>query len=250
MKIKYSQVLLATLFLSLLPLHAANGLEGRWKGTARHSDTAAVEFWLNIKDGVSLSVTMDINPANAAKMGFSGGIVGMELTGVDNSGDTLSWTVPVTNREIACRTRQSGTDTLEGECRQGEAVIAVRLDRTDESLAAAATIELVHNSAAEERYTRAVERVPLAIKADDFELFESYFVPTTVGMQPNELWRGALGVLLKFGPVHRIEFSEMDGDAAFVKVHFQNASRELVVQFGDKDKLRELSYVPPTAPVQ
>jgi len=249
MNVKYLQISIAALFLGQLPLHAEKGLEGRWKGTARHSDTDAVEFWLNVKAGENLSITMDIDPDNAAKMGFSGGIVGMPITGVNSTNETLSWTVPIPDREVTCRTQPSDADTLEGECRQGEAVIPVLLKRTDESLAAAASIEVLSGSPAEERYVRAVERIVQAIKADDRALFESYFTPTTIGMQPNEMWRGALGILLKFGPVHRIEFSEMDGDAAFVKVHFQRAAREMVVQFDDAGKLRELSYVPPTNPV-
>lgn len=109
------------------------------------------------------------------------------------------------------------------------------------------TVELVSASADQERFVSAVNKVLQAVTAKDNERFESYFTTTTVGMQPPELWRRAFVVLGKFGDVHKIEFSEMDGDAAFVKVHFARAVREFVVQLDDKGKLRELSYVPPPA---
>lgn len=116
------------------------------------------------------------------------------------------------------------------------------------SAAAAAqkpTVEQVAGTPEQERFVSAVHRVLEAVTARDNARFESYFTKTTIGMQPPELWQRAFVVLSKFGDVRKIEFSEMDGDAAFVKVHFERAEREFVVQLDEEGKLRELSYVPP-----
>jgi hypothetical protein len=92
-----------------------------------------------------------------------------------------------------------------------------------------------------------VEQVVEALDAKDYERFESYFTESTIGLQPDELWRGAFGVLAKFGKVTRLDFSRRDeaSGGAFVKVQFERAVREVFVRLSREGKLRELTYVPP-----
>jgi hypothetical protein len=110
------------------------------------------------------------------------------------------------------------------------AVMAVAVEKTNEAA-----------------FVDAVERVVKALEKKDYDTFEGYFTEVTKGLQPNELWRGAFGVLGKFGRVQRLEFSELDegSGGAFVKVYFENATREVFVRLTDENKIRELTYVPP-----
>ncbi len=61
-----------------------------------------------------------------------------------------------------------------------------------------------------EDFLSAVELVLKAIEAEDYEAFESYFSENTRGLQPDQLWRGAIGLLRKFGPIESFEFREID----------------------------------------
>ena len=101
--------------------------------------------------------------------------------------------------------------------------------------------------ASEAAFVDAVERVVKALEEKDYETFESYFTEVTKGLQPDEIWRAASGVLGKFGDVQKVEFSELDegSGGAFVKVHFEKATREMFVRLTDEDKIREFTYVPP-----
>jgi hypothetical protein len=103
---------------------------------------------------------------------------------------------------------------------------------------------------AESEFVRAVERVVEALDAKDYERFESCFTESTIGLQPDELWQGAFGVLAKFGKVTRLDFSRRDeaSAGAFVKVQFERAVREVFVRLSREGKLRELTYVPPPDP--
>lgn len=95
------------------------------------------------------------------------------------------------------------------------------------------------------KFVAALELVIKALSANDYEKFETYFTKNTVGMQPNELWPAAKGVLTKFGNVKRLEFSQLEGEGAFVKMHFEQATREVFIRLDEQNKIRELTYVPP-----
>ena len=100
-----------------------------------------------------------------------------------------------------------------------------------------------------EDFLGAVEHVVKAIEAEDYETFESYFSENTRGLQPDQLWRRAFGLLRKFGRIKTLEFREMDegSGGAFVIVTFENAKRDVFVRLSKKTgKIRELTYVPPT----
>ena len=64
--------------------------------------------------------------------------------------------------------------------------------------------------------------------------------------QPEELWQSAGVLIHKFGKIGGIELARSDTDAkgVFVKVTFENATRELFVRMKD-GKVRQLDYVPP-----
>ncbi len=96
-------------------------------------------------------------------------------------------------------------------------------------------------------FVDAVKRVVKNLEDKDYQAFESLFTDVTKGLQPDELWRAALGVLGKFGNVQKVEFSELDegSGGAFVKVYFETATREMFVRLTDEGKIRELTYVPP-----
>jgi len=96
-------------------------------------------------------------------------------------------------------------------------------------------------------FVDAVKRVVKNLEDKDYQAFESLFTEVTKGLQPDQLWRAALGVLGKFGNVQKVEFSELDegSGGAFVKVYFEEATREMFVRLTDEDKIRELTYVPP-----
>ena len=96
-------------------------------------------------------------------------------------------------------------------------------------------------------FADAVKRVVKNLEDKDYQAFESLFTDVTKGLQPDELWRAALGVLRKFGNVQKVEFSELDegSGGAFVKVYFETATREMFVRLTDEGKIRELTYVPP-----
>ena len=101
----------------------------------------------------------------------------------------------------------------------------------------------------QEDFLSAVEHVVKAIEAEDYETFEGYFSENTRGAQPDELWRGAFGLLQKFGKIKKLDFREMDegSGGAFVIVTFENAKRDVFVRLSKKTgKIRELTYVPPT----
>ena len=99
----------------------------------------------------------------------------------------------------------------------------------------------------EKVFVDAVKRVVENLEDEDYQAFERLFTDVTKGLQPDELWRAALGVLEKFGNVQKVEFSELDGgsEGAFVKVYFEEATREMFVRLTDENKIRELTYVPP-----
>ena len=99
----------------------------------------------------------------------------------------------------------------------------------------------------EAAFVDAVKRVVKNLEDKDYQAFESLFTEVTKGLQPDELWRAALGVLGKFGDVQKVEFSELDegSGGAFVKVYFEEATREMFVRLTDENKIRELTYVPP-----
>ena len=96
-------------------------------------------------------------------------------------------------------------------------------------------------------FVDAVDRVVKALEVDDYEKFESFFTEVTKGRQPDELWRGAQGVIYKFGKIQKLELSELDEGfgGAFVKVTFERAVREVFVRLTDELKIRELTYVAP-----
>ena len=99
----------------------------------------------------------------------------------------------------------------------------------------------------EAAFVDAVKQVVKNLEGKDYQAFESLFTDVTKGLQPDELWRAALGVLGKFGDVQKVEFSEFDegSGGAFIKVYFETATREMFVRLTDEDKIRELTYVPP-----
>ncbi len=99
----------------------------------------------------------------------------------------------------------------------------------------------------ESAFVDAVKRVVKNLEDKDYQAFESLFTEVTKGLQPEELWRAAFGVLGKFGNVQKVEFSELDegSGGAFVEVYFETATREMFVRLTDEDKIRELTYVPP-----
>ncbi len=99
----------------------------------------------------------------------------------------------------------------------------------------------------EKVFVDAVKRVVENLEDEDYQAFERLFTDVTKGLQPDELWRAALGVLEKFGNVQKVEFSELDegSGGAFVKVYFEEATREMFVRLTDENKIRELTYVPP-----
>ncbi|MCI0485330.1 MAG: hypothetical protein L0229_01890 [Blastocatellia bacterium] len=96
-----------------------------------------------------------------------------------------------------------------------------------------------------DRFVRAVERVVAALDAEDYSKFESLIDKGVTSISAQELWPAARGILAKFGKVQKVEFSEFDGDGAFVKVQFERAKREVYVRLNDQDKFIELTYVPP-----
>jgi len=96
-------------------------------------------------------------------------------------------------------------------------------------------------------FVGAVERVVETVADKDYDAFEALFTEVTKGMQPDELWRGAFGVVGKFGAIQKVEFSELDESSggAFVKVFFERATREVFLRLTEDRKIEELTYVPP-----
>ena len=111
----------------------------------------------------------------------------------------------------------------------------------------AAAIAIATEPPEQATFADAVKRVVKNLEDKDYQAFESLFTDVTKGLQPDELWRAALGVLGKFGNVQKVEFSELDegSGGAFVKVYFETATREMFVRLTDEGKVRELTYVPP-----
>lgn len=101
-----------------------------------------------------------------------------------------------------------------------------------------------------ERFVGPVRGLVDALDKEDFESFRALFAKRTRGMQPDELWRSARGLLAKFGKIRAVEFSSLNEDedsgGAYVKVQFERATREVFVRLNAEDKIRQLLYVPPT----
>ncbi len=110
-----------------------------------------------------------------------------------------------------------------------------------------AAIALAAEEPKEAAFVDAVKRVVKNLEDKDYQAFESLFTEVTKGLQPEELWRAAFGVLGKFGNVQKVEFSELDegSGGAFVEVYFETATSEMFVRLTDEDMIRELTYVPP-----
>lgn len=96
-----------------------------------------------------------------------------------------------------------------------------------------------------DRFVKAVEGVIAALDAQDYSRFESLIATGVTSISAKDLWPAARGILAKFGKAQKVEFSEFDGDGAFVKVQFERAKREVYVRLDEQDKFIELTYVPP-----
>lgn len=97
-------------------------------------------------------------------------------------------------------------------------------------------------------HVAAVETLVAAHQAEDQDAWNAQFYERVRGRQPDELWQSAGVLIQKFGKIQKTELAKWDADAkgAFVKVTFENATRELFVRMKD-GKVRQLDYVPPTA---
>ena len=96
-----------------------------------------------------------------------------------------------------------------------------------------------------DRFVRAVESIVSALDAQDYSRFESLIAKDVASISAQDLWPAARGILAKFGKVQKVEFSEFDGDGAFVRVQFEKVKREVYVRLNEQDKFIELTYVPP-----
>lgn len=97
-------------------------------------------------------------------------------------------------------------------------------------------------------FVKTVERLAAAVEADDYDAFAAYFTARTIGMQPEQLWRGARGVIGRFAKVVKITFSEFDDlapEGAYVTVKFESATRDVFIRL-QGEKIKQLEYVPPT----
>ena len=95
-------------------------------------------------------------------------------------------------------------------------------------------------------HLKAVETLVTAYQAEDRDTWNAQFYERVRGQQPDELWQSAGVLTQKFGKIEKTELAKWDADAkgAFVKVTFENATRELFVRMKD-GKVRQLDYVPP-----
>ena len=95
-------------------------------------------------------------------------------------------------------------------------------------------------------HVAAVKTIIEAYGAEDQKAWNGLFYERVRGRQPDELWQSAGVLIQKFGKIEGIELARSDTEAkgVFVKVTFENATRELFVRM-KSGKVRQLDYVPP-----
>ena len=218
-------------------------LEGRWRLNARMAPDHTVNLWINLSgEGDTLKMIMDLTDVEARILGFNGPMAELPLGDVALKGTTLHWSIPLPGKPADCHAERSADGHFQGHCRMNDQQVPIRLERAG---SVAETIQIEASNDEERRHVEAVHRVVHVVGTRDYEGFESLFATRMKGMEPDQLWQGAFVVLMKFGQVKKLAFSELDGDGAFVRVHFERAQRELYVRLDDENKIRELSYVPP-----
>ena len=97
-----------------------------------------------------------------------------------------------------------------------------------------------------EAHVAVVRTLIEAYEAEDQETWNAQFYKRVRGRQPEELWQSASVLTSKFGKIEKVELARWDAGAkgAFIKVTFENATRELFVRMKD-GQVRQLDYVPP-----
>ncbi len=90
-----------------------------------------------------------------------------------------------------------------------------------------------------EAHVEIVKTLVKAFEAGDQKTWNAQFSERVPGSQPDELWKSAGVLISKFGKIEKIQLARWDTDSkgAFVKITFENATRELFVRM-EEGKVR------------
>lgn len=237
-------LLIQLLLLGLAAAAAQPWAEGKWAGHLTLPDGAAVKLHLNVsRQGGQLKMLADVVSSQTRPQY---GTVDFEETEPSLDGNSLSWKLrDPRGAPVLCRADIQEDGSAKGSCQIGELSAPLTLRRDGSNPWVAQDFTVASSSDQGAPYLEAVAAAVRAFGSKDFEAFDALFTPNTVGMQPNEIYQAAFRVAIVHGTIRKLEFVELDGDSARLRMHLGETTRDFIVQLEEDGKIRELTYVPP-----